>query len=173
MSQTPPAELPEELRALHPRLLEVELDDLVLAFRPLTPLEADALLGALRNGAGLALRISTARDCCVHGAEHFDTLCEDYPLTFGEDVISKILEMARADAKMTMQSAKQKWQQGSKNIGHTAEALLAFKSYTGGQWTPDQFAGALHIAELLDTQKGLFKLVLGFMKSMARRSGKR
>lgn len=164
------ADLPEELRARYPRLLEVELDGRCLAFRPLTPFEADGLLTALSKlEGGMELRLAAARSCCVHGAEHFDALVEDYPLTFGEDVVRELLDMARGDARMTIQGAKTLWQQGSKNLGHVAEALLAFKSYTGGDWTKEQFAGALHIAELLDTQKGTFKLVLGYMKALSRR----
>ncbi len=166
---TTPLEVPEELRARYPRLLAVELDGVLLAFRPLTFVEADQLIEAQRRGTSMQVMLDAVLPCCVYGMEHLPQLVESYPLTFGDDTAKELLDMARADARMTIQGAKTAWQNGQKNLGFTAESLLAFKSYTGGAWTKEQFAGALHIADLIDTHKGLFRLVLAFLKSMGRR----
>jgi hypothetical protein len=165
--------IPEGIRLEYPRVLEVEIDGVILAFRPLRPSEADALVAQLErirgSGGPMELNLGTVRRVCVHGQEHFDALVEQYPLTFSEDILEELLKMARAHARMTIQGARAKWMQGSRNLGHTAEALLAFKAYEGGDFSDEQFAGALHLAELIDTQKATFKLLMAFFKSLSKR----
>jgi hypothetical protein len=47
--------------------------------------------------------------------------------------------------------------------------LLAFKAYTGGDYGPEEFSGALFIVDAIEAVKGTQRLLESLMKALARK----
>lgn len=167
---------PEELdalRAQHGPLTIVADGASEAAFRAMTSAEAQTLEARLRATPELAYAhaIEACRACLVSATADFELLLESSPLAFdlGEDGLCGRLARAAADAASDeVNAAVSRWRAADRQLGRTAQHLLAFKAYAGGPPSADAMAGALAMAEGIDTLKGLFKLHHAFMKAMAR-----
>jgi hypothetical protein len=47
--------------------------------------------------------------------------------------------------------------------------LLAFKAYQGGDYGPNEFAGALFIVDAIEAVKGTHRLLESLLKALARK----
>lgn len=163
----------DALRAQHGKLMTVQVDGLLAAFRPMTVDEARDLSARLALVPDLSfdLAVDACRACLVSDANDFDALLELAPLAFDFDdgLCGRMLKRASEEAHATAKSAVRNWRNAERNLAQVADNLLAFKAYVGGAPSPKALAGALSVAEGLDTMKGLFKLHLAFMKSLGRR----
>jgi hypothetical protein len=163
------------LKLAHGQLVHLELDEHKLAFRQLTPDEAEALYDKLERAPELALQIAldACALCCVAGAEHLEEVTDSYPLAFSSEsgVCEMLLKLANDALAASIKKAIRNWRAADRQLGQVAQNLLAFKAYTGGVASPEALAGALHWAEHLDTTKGLYKLHLSFMRALAKRKG--
>lgn len=160
-------------RADHGQLVVVDLDGQELVFRPLKPTEAHKVV--TRSEAApeeaLDLALATCRACCLSDLGVFDRLADIYPLAFSgeEGVIGELVILAQGAAKLRVKEGVSKWKGADRNPGRMAENLLAFKAYTGGDYSADEFAGALTVAEHMQVTKGTFNLFLSLMKALAKR----
>lgn len=166
-----PEEL-DELRARHGPLTIVESEGRTVAFRAMTAAEALTLQTRLRATPELALTIAVeaCRACLVTLPADFDAMLDATPLVFDlEDGVCGRLAKAASDAAAAeVKAAVSGWRGAERQLGRTAQHLLAFQAYSGGPPTADELAGALAVAEGLDTLRGLFKLHYSFMKALAR-----
>jgi hypothetical protein len=144
-----------------------------LLFRPLTTTEAREVSSKILAHPELSgnTAINACMQCCLSSVEDFNAFVDSYPLSMdGSDgVLARLIDVARTNAKATVKSAALLWRKGDRNYGHVAENLLAFKAYAGGDYTEQEFAGALAVAEWIGTTKNLTKLVEGLMKALARK----
>jgi hypothetical protein len=160
-------------RREHGQLVVVDLDGEELVFRPLKPSEAHRVIvqteAAPENGLDVAL--ATCRDCCLSDLAVFDRLTDTYPLAFSGDagVIGELIHLAQGAATLRVKDGVGFWRRADRNTGRMAENLLAFKSYQGGDYTAEQFAGALTVAEWMQVTKGIFNMFAALLKALARR----
>lgn len=166
--------LAEELRAKYGTTFRLEAAGFEAHFRPMTFDEARTLSKQIERAPEIAfqLGIAACQACIVNGAEHFDALVEVAPLAFdldGPGLAATLLSNACSAAAANARAAVQRWRQADRNLAEVAESLLAFKAFTGGEPSPAARAGALHLAEAFDHQKGLFKLVLGYMRAVSKK----
>jgi hypothetical protein len=163
----------DALRAQHGKLLTVAIDGQVAAFRPMTVDEARDLSArlALVPDLSFELAVGACRACLVSEPDAFEALLDLAPLAFDFDdgLCGRMLKLASEEAHATAKSAVKAWRGGERNLAQVATNLLAFKAYAGGAPSAAAFAGALSVAEGLDTMKGLFRLHLAFMKSLGKR----
>jgi hypothetical protein len=160
-------------RREHGRLVVVDLEGHELVFRPLKPGEAHKVVSqteaAPEDSLGIALE--TCRACCLSDLTVFDRLSDIYPLAFSGDagVIGELINLARGDAVLRVKDGVGFWRRADRNTGRMAENLLAFKAYQGGDYTAEQFAGALTVAEWMQVTKGIFNMFAALLKALARR----
>lgn len=95
-----------ELKSKHGKILIVELDDKVLAFKKFPKAQLQDLVKNVSKKPDMALELSinAVKFLCVHGSEHVDALAEEYPLAFGgsEDepgICEQLVSMSRGAAK--------------------------------------------------------------------------
>lgn len=161
------------LKLDHGPLVRVELGGRELAFRQLTPDEAEALADRFDRAPELALTcaLEACQTCCVAGCEHFEEVADAYPLAFSVEsgVCETLLKLASDKLAASIKKAIRDWRGADRQLGQVAQALLAFKAYQGGVASPEALAGALHIAEHFDTTKGLYRLHLSFMRAMGKK----
>lgn len=162
----------DALRLKHGQLTTLEVGGWRVVFRPM-PIEDARELGRLSEAAphlAFELGLAAVQRCLVAGADDYAQIAEHYPLALDIDggVLERLLKQSSAQAHATVKLAINKWRAADRNLADVAEQLLAFKAYVGGEPSANARAGALHIAELSDSVKGLFKLHLAFMKSMAK-----
>lgn len=158
------------------KAVTVAVDNLPpILFRPLTLLEAKTVSAKLVEHPDLTLNtsIEACMKCCLSNMELYNRFVDSYPLMMDgpEGVLSQLMALARDDAKTRVKGAARRWRRGDRNYGHTAENLLAFKAYQGGDYSEEQLAGALAIAEWAAATKNLCKLVEGLMKALAKKKG--
>jgi hypothetical protein len=162
-------------RAEHGRLVTAEVRGRAYVFRPMTVAEALDVAQRLERAPAVALptAIDAARACCLNDPAEFDEAADNFPLAFSAEsgVCEQLLKLASEDAAAAVKGALSRWRNAERQLGVVAEDLLAFKAYTGGVAGEKEIAGALHIAEHLDTMKGLYKLHLSFMRALAKRRG--
>ena len=155
------------------QLIVVDLDGQELVFRPLKPTEAHKVVTRTESAPedALDLALATCRGCCLSDLAVFDRLADIYPLAFsGEDgVIGELVQLAQGAAKLRVKEGVSKWKGADRNPGRMAENLLAFKAYTGGDYSAEEFAGALTVAEHMQVTKGTFNLFLSLMKALSKR----
>ncbi len=169
------AEALDEARVAHGRLIQVDLRGRVLFFRPMGLDEAQATATRLDRApsAALTTALAAVRKCCVSDLQEFDEAAENFPLAFSAEsgVCATLLAMASDELSANVKEAIARWRTSERQLGVIAEDLLAFKAYTGGVADAKTLAGALHVADLIDTTKGLYKLHLAFMNAMGKRRG--
>jgi hypothetical protein len=155
------------------QIVVVELDGVELVFRPLKPSEAHrvAALATADPENALDASLAACRGACVSDLAEFDRLADIYPLAFSGDegVIGELIRLAQGAATLRVKDAVGMWKRADRNPGRMAENLLAFKSYTGGDYSAEAFAGALTLAEHMQVTKGTFNLFLSLMKALAKR----
>lgn len=160
-------------RAKHGQLVVVDLDGEELVFRPLKPQEAHSIVARTEAAPEDALdaALVTCRACCLSDLEVFDRLADIYPLAFsGEDgVIGELILVAMAGARIRIKEGVSKWKGADRNPGRMAENLLAFKAYSGGDYSAQELAGALTVAEWMQVTKGTFTLFLSLMRALSKR----
>jgi hypothetical protein len=165
----------EALRAKHGTVFQLEAGGRVAAFRPMTFDEARTLGRQIERVPGLAfeLGVSACAACLIDGAEAFEAICEESPLALDYDdgLAGTLMQHASREAHESVKLAIRKWRGADRNLAEVADSLLAFKAYTGGEPCAAARAGALHAAEGLDNLKGLFKLVLGYMRAISKKRG--
>lgn len=95
-----------ELKTKHGKILIVDLDDKVIAFKKFSKAALQDLVKNVskKPEQALELSINAVKFVCVHGAEHLDALAEDYPLAFAgsEDepgICEQLVSMSRGAAK--------------------------------------------------------------------------
>jgi RecA/RadA recombinase len=92
------------------------------------------------------------------------------PFAFFDDgALGELLRQAGLDSRARVKAAAGLWKASDRNLGRIAENLLAFKAYTGGDFTAEQFAGAMTIAEWMSSTKGIFNLFLSLLKALSKR----
>ncbi len=163
----------DALRAQHGPLTIVKDDEHAAAFRAMTPAEVQALEARVRSLPDLSyqLAVDACLTCLVSERADFDALLETWPLAFDLDdkgLCGKLAAAATATATGEVNAAVARWRGAERQLGRAAQHLLAFKAYTGGPPSADAMAGALAVAEGLDTLKGLFKLHYSFFKALSR-----
>jgi hypothetical protein len=148
--------------------ITVQIGGYSLSFRPLTVQEAvDVVEDVDRDPSNsLEISIEACRGACVSGP--FDEVAEEYPLAFADQILPRILQQCSEAAQQRVSKGVRMWKAADRNYGRTAESLLAFKAYTGGDYSEAQFAGALAVAELIGTTKGIFHLMTSYLKAMKR-----
>lgn len=157
----------------HGRVVVVDLNGHELVFRPLKPSEAHRVIAQTEAAPehGLDVALETCRACCLSDLEVFDQLADVFPLAFSGDagVIGELVNLARGDATLRVKDGVGFWRRADRNTGRMAENLLAFKSYQGGDYSAEQFAGALTVAEWMQVTKGIFNMFAALLKALARR----
>lgn len=162
-----------QARLEYGKVVAVQLDGREVLFRPLTPLEARRI--SLRMLAAPADALDTGLAACesalLTDPTDFAALADQYPLAFsGEDgALGELLRSAQSDARARVRSAAALWKASDRNLGRIAENLLAFKAYNGGDFTAEQFAGAMTVAEWMSSTKGIFNLFLSLLKALSKR----
>lgn len=163
----------DALRAQHGKLLTVSIDGQVAAFRPMSVDEARELSArlALVPDLHFELAIQACRACLVSDPADFEALLDAAPLAFDFDdgLCGRMLKLASDEAHATAKAAVRSWRSAERNLSQVATNLLAFKAYQGGAPSANAYAGALSVAEGLDTIKGLFKLHLAFFKAIGKK----
>lgn len=126
-----------------------------------------------RPDDALDVCLAACRGCCLSPAADFDRLSNLYPLAFsGEDgVIGELLRLAQGAVTLRVKEGVGRWKRADRNPGRMAENLLAFKAYPlpATDYSADAFAGALTVAEWMQSTKGIFNLFMALMKALARR----
>lgn len=160
-------------RREHGQLVVVDFEGEEVVFRPLSSREAHAVVAATSATPedSLDIALATCRACCLSDLGAFDRLSQIYPLAFSGDsgVIGELIDLARGAAVLRVKDGVGFWRRAERNTGRMAENLLAFKSYQGGDYTPEQFAGALTVAEWMQVTKGIFNMFSALLKALARR----
>lgn len=163
----------EDARAEHGQLIRVDLRGREFVFRPMGLDEAQAVAIKLDRSpqAALDTAINAVRACVLSDLEEFDEASENFPLAFSAErgVCAQLLKVASDELALQVKQAISRWRHSERQLGVMAEDLLAFQAYKGGIAGEKELAGALHWAELIDTTKGLYKLHLSFMRSLAKR----
>lgn len=161
--------------------LAVQVGGYDLQFRPLTSTESESVIDDCRadpdNAIGLA--IDACRSACVgrlaeSGDEaedylaKFDAMSEYYPLACSETILQAIINQSAKEAQERISDGVRQWKAADRNPGRMAEHLLALKAYEGGDYTAGQFAGALAVAELISTTKGIATMIKAYLNAMKR-----
>jgi len=146
-------------------------DELADAAQPMSiaPEEVEEYLAAVRARPEAQLELGTdlvAR--CALGTA-IDALIEDRPLALVECVLPALFTARSKRSLKVRRGGISRWKRGETDLGKMADSLLAFRAFSGGEPSEAAFAGALHIAEWLDSTRGLFRLFSAFMKALARR----
>lgn len=155
------------------KIVSVRLDGREVLFRPLTPLEARRV--SIRMLAAPEDALDTALAACesalLSDPGEYRALVDEYPLAFSGDdgALGELLRTAQLDARVRVKTAAGLWKASDRNLGRIAENLLAFKAYTGGDFTAEQFAGAMTVAEWMSSTKGIFNLFLSLLKALSKR----
>ena len=158
------------------KVIAVELEGRTVLFRPLSPSEAagvSAQLLAFPEDA-VELGLAACERALLSDRAAFLELADRYPLAFTADegALGELIRQAQLAARASVQAGARKFKAADRNLGRMAENLLAFKAYTGGDYTPEQFAGALTVAEWASSTRGIFNLFLALMKALSRRKGR-
>ena len=155
------------------QLVVVDLDGAELVFRPLKPSEAHRVAALATSDPENALDVclATCRGACVSDQAEFDRLANIYPLAFSGDdgVIGELIRLAQGDATIRVKEGVGKWKRADRNPGRMAENLLAFKAYQGGDYSAEEFAGALTVAEWMQSTKGIFNMFAALLKALSKR----
>lgn len=157
----------------HGQLVVVELGGRELVFRPLAPSEAHRVAARVAGDPAEALDVCLAacRAACLSPLEDFDRLADIYPLAFSGDagVIGELIRLAQGAATLRVKEGAGRWKRADRNPGRMAENLLAFKAYQGGDYDAAAFAGALTVAEWMQSTKGIFNMFMALLKALSRR----
>jgi hypothetical protein len=162
-----------QARLQYGQLVVVELDGEELIFRPLAPSEAHRVvaLSTAQPEDALDVCLATCRGACLSDPEVFERLANIYPLAFSGDdgVIGELVKLAQGAAVLRVKDGVGKWKRADRNPGRMAENLLAFKAYTGGDYSAEAFAGALTVAEWMQSTKGIFNMFAALLKALSKR----
>lgn len=165
-----------QARLEYGKVVAVELDGHEVLFRPFTPLEAARLSAQLLThpSEALDLGLAACERALLSEPETFRKLADSCPLAFTADdgALGELIRNAHAAARDRVQRGARLWKASDRNLGRMAENLLAFKGYTGGDYTPEQFAGAMTVAEWMSSTKGIFNLFLALLKGLSKRRGR-
>lgn len=163
----------DALRAQHGPLVTLTDDGRAVAFRGMNAAEALTLSERLRATPDLAfpLAIEACRACLVSDPADFEAQLDATPLAFDLDsgVAGQLLSAAVKAAEEAAKAGIKRWRNADRNLAAAASNLLEFKAYQGGPASAGAMAGAIAVAEGLDTVKGLFKLQMAYMKARARK----
>lgn len=146
-----------------------EVDGAALRFRLPTRAEVEDYLEAARKRPGEQLELGSAlcAACCIDGP--IAEVTESRPLALVESVLPLLFSTASSRATAARRAGIARWKRAETDLGRMADSLLAFKSYIGGEPSEAAFAGALHVAEWLDSTRGTFRLFSAFLKALSRR----
>lgn len=90
------------------RLVVLEIDDKVLAFKPMDRAKITELKKSLAKSPDLALNLMTnaVEFCCVVGKAEFKAIADKYPLVIAGDdsIIDALFEMARGNGVVSIRS---------------------------------------------------------------------
>jgi hypothetical protein len=160
-------------RVKHGQVLVLETGGRTAVFRRMSIEEARELAATVMQVPELAFELghSAARACLLSDAADFEVIAAETPLAFDYDggLLDKLLAIASAESAAAAKDAVRRWKSAERDLGKAAENLLAWKAYAGGTPSPAAFAGALHVAEGIDSVKSLLRLHIGFMKAMSKR----
>lgn len=165
-----------QARLEYGKIVAVELDGHEVLFRPFTPLEA-ARTGAQMLACpeeALDLGLAACERALLSSLDDFRALADRYPLAFtsNDGALGELIRNAQNTARDRVQRGAKLWKASDRNLGRMAENLLAFKAYTGGEYTSEQFAGAMTVAEWMSSTKGIFNLFLSLLKALSKRRGR-
>ncbi len=148
----------------------VQLGGHSLEFRPLTIEESADIVWEVEAfpESEATLCDQVCEKACLSDLDKFAALIDEYPLVCAETILVAILKEGGDQAMARLDAGVKSWKAADRDYGRTAQHLLAFKAYTGGDYTKDQMAGALALAETFGTIKGLFQLVHSYIKGMRR-----
>jgi hypothetical protein len=104
---------------------------------------------------------------CLCSTDDFDAASEDYPLMW-QDVLDTLIKRGVEEAQARIDRGVRLWRGGDRNYGRLAPHLLAFSAYDGGDYTESEFAGAMAVAELIGTVKGIYQLMQAYLKAQRR-----
>jgi len=162
----------DELRAQHGQVIRAEVGGRELVFVPMSIAVATEVAARLNRApeVALATAIDACRACYRGDATAFDETADFYPLAFSAEqgVCEQLLDLASNEIAESVKQGIRAWRGAGRQLGAVAESLLAFKAYSGGPASAKALAGALHVAEHLDTLKGLYRLHVSFMKALGR-----
>lgn len=165
-----------QARLEYGKIVAVELDGHEVLFRPFSPIEAVRISARLLAAPAEAVEnsLTALQPALLTPLEDFLELADRYPLAFTADdgVLGELIRNAQAAARDRVQRGARLWKASDRNLGRMAENLLAFKAYTGGDYTPEQFAGAMTVAEWMSSTKGIFNLFLALLKGLSKRRGR-
>lgn len=165
-----------QARLEYGKVVVVNLGGREVLFRPFTPLEAIRVSAQLLTcpSEALELGLAACRSALLSDPAEFDALADAYPLAFTADdgALGELIRNAQAAARDRVQRGSKLWKVSDRNLGRMAENLLAFKAYAGGDYTPEQFAGAMTVAEWMSSTKGIFNLFLALLKGLSKRRGR-
>jgi hypothetical protein len=164
-----------QARLEYGKVVAVEIDGHELLFRPLTPSEATKVSARMLAAPGEAIDagLETVRAALIGDPSLFLQLVDRYPLAFTSDdgVLGELIRLAAVESRARVRSGAGMWRASDRNLGRMAENLLAFKGYTGGDYTAAEFAGAMTVAEWMSATKGIFSLFLSLLKALSKRRG--
>lgn len=165
-----------QARLEYGKVVAVELDGREVLFRPLAPIEAVRISARMLAEPAEAIEVALAalQTALLSPLEDFLDLADRYPLAFTSDdgALGALIRNAHAAARDRVQRGSRLWKASDRNLGRMAENLLAFKAYAGGDYTPEQFAGAMTVAEWMSSTKGIFNLFLALLKGLSKRRGR-
>ncbi len=137
-----------------------------LEFSPLTTQESSDVVWEAET---FPAHISTICDqvcakACLSEPDAFTAMVEEYPLACTETILQALMQEGGKQAQARIDAGVKAWRAADRNYGRVAGHLLAFKEYTGGEYSKDQMAGALAIAEAFGTIGSLLTLINAYMR---------
>lgn len=148
----------------------VQIEGFDLEFRALRLSEVEEVGQDLDQNPGDATAIAEAvcRKACLSDLATFDACAEEFPLVWSESVLQALVDRGIEDGQARIDRGVRLWRGGDRNYGRLAPHLLAFSAYDGGDYTESEFAGALAVAELIGTVKGIYQLMHAYLKAQRR-----
>lgn len=99
----------QDLKGQHGKVVAVEIDSVLLVFRPMNKAALGKLQKDIRKNPDMELDLSVGAVGlhCVHGAEHYAELSSKYPSAFvGGDgfqgVLNHMLDISKGNAQITV-----------------------------------------------------------------------
>lgn len=141
----------------------VRIDGAEFVFRPPTLAEAEEFLAGAEPGAFAARLLVEGDPAALARA------ADARPLALGQSVLPRLFALAATAREARGKRAVARWRSSETHLGRMAESLLAFKAYDGSEEPSEAtIAGALHVAEWLDSTRGVFRLLHSLIKGLSR-----
>lgn len=151
--------------------LSVQIGGHSLVFRPFSVAESEALVDDVEacKGPTLLIELAACRLACESGAIKFDAMVDEFPLACSGTILPKLLKTTAEEANARIKTGVRRYKAADRSPGRMAEHLLAFKAYQGGDIGAKEFAGALAVAELINTAGGILITMQNYLKAMSKR----